>query len=77
MLRAIARGARPQLDWAVSTVKDAKSYTGDEALAAGAIDVKADALEEASRSPMAGRSPSTVSPSTLASAGAPTTRCCR
>jgi membrane-bound serine protease (ClpP class) len=34
------------VDWAVSTVVEAESYTVDEALAAGAIDIKADTIED-------------------------------
>ena len=34
------------VDWALSTVVDAESYTVDEALAAGAIDIKADSIED-------------------------------
>ncbi len=34
------------VDWAVSTVVEAESYTVDEALAAGAIDFKADSIED-------------------------------
>jgi membrane-bound serine protease (ClpP class) len=41
---AEARG-RP-VDWAISTVEEAASYTVDEALTAGAIDIKADSLED-------------------------------
>ena len=41
---ADARG-RP-VDWAVSTVTDARSYTVDEALAAGAVDIKAATVED-------------------------------
>ena len=41
---AEARG-RP-VGWAVSTVAEARSYTVDEALAAGAIDLKADSIED-------------------------------
>jgi membrane-bound serine protease (ClpP class) len=41
---AEARG-RP-VGWAVSTVAEARSYTVDEALAAGAIDLKAESIED-------------------------------
>jgi membrane-bound serine protease (ClpP class) len=41
---AEARG-RP-VSWAVSTVAEARSYTVDEALAAGAIDLKAESVED-------------------------------
>jgi membrane-bound serine protease (ClpP class) len=34
------------VDWAVSTVAEAKSFTVDEALAAGAIDLKAESIED-------------------------------
>jgi membrane-bound serine protease (ClpP class) len=34
------------VDWAISTVVEAESYTVDEALAAGAIDIKADTIED-------------------------------
>ena len=34
------------VDWAISTVEDAASYTVDEALAAGAIDIKAESVED-------------------------------
>jgi membrane-bound serine protease (ClpP class) len=45
-ITAIARERGRNVDWAVSTVKDAKSYTVDEAIAAKAIDGKAATLEE-------------------------------
>ena len=55
-LRAI-KELRPQrnIDWALTTVTDAKSYTAEEALAAGGVDGIAPApLTERSRSPTAG-----------------------
>jgi membrane-bound serine protease (ClpP class) len=43
---AIAQERGRPVDWAVSTVVDAKSYTVDEALAAGAIDYKAVSVDD-------------------------------
>ncbi|MET0773848.1 MAG: nodulation protein NfeD, partial [Candidatus Limnocylindrales bacterium] len=43
---AIAQERGRPVDWAVSTVVDAKSYTVDEALAAGAIDYKASSIDD-------------------------------
>jgi len=43
---SIAEERGRPVDWAVSTVVDARSYTVDEALAAGAIDIKADSIED-------------------------------
>jgi membrane-bound serine protease (ClpP class) len=45
-ITAIAEARGRPVDWAVSTVKDAASYTVDEALAAGAIDIKAATLDD-------------------------------
>jgi membrane-bound serine protease (ClpP class) len=45
-ITAIATERGRPVDWAVSTVKDAASYTVDEALAAGAIDLKAASIED-------------------------------
>jgi membrane-bound serine protease (ClpP class) len=44
-ITAIAEARGRPVEWAVSTVEDAASYTVDEALEAGAIDIKADSLE--------------------------------
>lgn len=69
---AIAQERGRPVAWAVSTVVDAKSYTVDEALAAGAIDVKAstitDLLEQADGMTVTVQG----SPWTLATAGAST-----
>jgi len=43
---AIAQARGRPVEWAVSTVVDAKSYTVDEALAAGAIDIKASTIDD-------------------------------
>jgi membrane-bound serine protease (ClpP class) len=43
---AIAQERGRPVDWAVSTVREARSYTVDEALAAGAIDYKASSVED-------------------------------
>ena len=43
---SIAEERGRPVDWAVSTVVEAESYTVDEALAAGAIDFKADSIED-------------------------------
>ncbi len=45
-ITAIAEERGRPVEWAVSTVTEAASYTVDEALAAGAIDLKAASLEE-------------------------------
>lgn len=46
-MRSIAQERHPQaVDWAVSTVQDAKSYTAQEALAAHAIDGVAGSLDD-------------------------------
>lgn len=45
-ITAIATERGRPVDWAVSTVADAKSYTVDEALAAGAVDIKAATLDD-------------------------------
>jgi membrane-bound serine protease (ClpP class) len=45
-ITAIAEERGRPVEWAVSTVEDAASYTVDEALAAGAIDLKVASLEE-------------------------------
>jgi membrane-bound serine protease (ClpP class) len=45
-ITSIAEERGRPVDWAVSTVQDAKSYTVDEALAAGAIDIKAPSVAE-------------------------------
>jgi len=69
---AIAQERGRPVDWAVSTVVDAKSYTVDEALAAGAIDYKASSIDDL----LAQADGSTVTvrgePWTLATAGATT-----
>jgi membrane-bound serine protease (ClpP class) len=43
---AIAEERGRPVDWAVSTVEEAASYTVDEALAAGAIDIKAGSIDD-------------------------------
>jgi membrane-bound serine protease (ClpP class) len=45
-ITAIADARGRPADWAVSTVRNAASYTVDEALAAGAIDIKAGTLDD-------------------------------
>lgn len=45
-ITAIAEERGRPVDWAVSTVEDAASYTVDQALAAGAIDLKASSIED-------------------------------
>jgi len=45
-ITAIAESRGRPVEWAVSTVEEAASYTVDEALAAGAIDLKAASIEE-------------------------------
>ncbi|MFN8520647.1 MAG: nodulation protein NfeD [Chloroflexota bacterium] len=45
-ITAIAQERGRPVDWAVSTVTDARSYTVDEALAAGAIDHKASSIDD-------------------------------
>lgn len=45
-ITSIAEERGRPVDWAISTVEDAASYTVDEALAAGAIDIKAASIEE-------------------------------
>jgi membrane-bound serine protease (ClpP class) len=71
-ITAIAESRGRPVEWAVSTVEDAASYTVDEALAAGAIDVKAASIEEL----LAAIDGMTVDvigqPVTLETAGAPT-----
>ncbi len=44
-ISGIARERGRNVEWAVSTVKEAKSYTADEAVAQKAVDGKADSLE--------------------------------
>ena len=44
-ISSIAQQRGRPVDWAVSTVQDAKSYTADQALAAGAIDFEADSIQ--------------------------------
>jgi membrane-bound serine protease (ClpP class) len=45
-ITSIAEERGRPVEWAVSTVKEAASYTVDEALAAGAIDLKADSIQD-------------------------------
>jgi membrane-bound serine protease (ClpP class) len=45
-ITAIAEARGRPVDWAVSTVEDALSFTVDEALLAGAIDIKADSIPD-------------------------------
>jgi membrane-bound serine protease (ClpP class) len=45
-ITSIAEERGRPVDWAVSTVVEAESYTVDEALAAGAIDIKAASIED-------------------------------
>jgi membrane-bound serine protease (ClpP class) len=45
-ITSIAEERGRPVEWAVSTVVDAASFTVDEALAAGAIDIKADSIED-------------------------------
>lgn len=45
-VETIARERGRPVEWALSTVQDAESYTVDEALAAGAIDIKAGSIDD-------------------------------
>ena len=45
-ITSIAEERGRPVDWAVATVEDARSYTVDEALAAGAIEIKAGSIED-------------------------------
>lgn len=45
-ITSIAEERGRPVDWAVSTVVEAESYTVDEALAAGAIDIKASSIDD-------------------------------
>lgn len=45
-ITAIAEERDRPVDWAVSTVKDAASYTVDQAIEEGAVDIKAGTIEE-------------------------------
>jgi membrane-bound serine protease (ClpP class) len=45
-ITSIAEERGRPVDWAITTVEDAASYTVDEALAAGAIDFKAKSIED-------------------------------
>jgi membrane-bound serine protease (ClpP class) len=45
-ITSIASARDRPVDWAVSTVREAASYTVDEALEAGAIDIKAESIED-------------------------------
>ncbi len=45
-ITAIAEERGRPVDWAVSTVEEAASYTVDQALAAGAIDLKAESIDD-------------------------------
>jgi membrane-bound serine protease (ClpP class) len=45
-ITAIAEQRGRPVDWAVSTVANATSYTVDQAVSAGAVDIKADSLSE-------------------------------
>jgi membrane-bound serine protease (ClpP class) len=45
-IKAIAEERDRPVDWAVATVEEARSFTVDEALAAGAIEIKADTIED-------------------------------
>ncbi len=45
-ITSIAEERGRPVDWAVSTVEDAASFTVDEALSAGAIDFKAESIED-------------------------------
>jgi len=45
-ITSIAEERGRPVEWAVSTVTDAASFTVDEALAAGAIDIKAESIED-------------------------------
>jgi len=44
-ITSIATARHRPVDWAVSTVQEAKSYSVDDAIAAGAVDLKADSIE--------------------------------
>jgi membrane-bound serine protease (ClpP class) len=45
-ITSIAEERDRPVDWAVATVEEARSYTVDEALAAGAIEIKAESIED-------------------------------
>jgi membrane-bound serine protease (ClpP class) len=45
-ITAIAEARGRPVAWAVSTVEEARSYTADEALGAGAVDLKAGSIED-------------------------------
>jgi len=72
-ITAIAQERGRPVDWAVATVRNAASYTVDQALAAGAIDIKAGTLDDLLRQ-ADGRTVSVAGkPWLLQTAGVPTT----
>jgi membrane-bound serine protease (ClpP class) len=72
-ITAIADARGRPVDWAVSTVANASSYTVDEALAAGAIDIKSASLDDLLNQ-ADGRTVTVAGePWVLETAGAPTT----
>jgi membrane-bound serine protease (ClpP class) len=70
-ITAIAEERGRPVEWAVSTVRDAASYTVDEALAAGAIDIKAASVAELVEQADGRTVPVGGRPWTLQTAGAP------
>jgi membrane-bound serine protease (ClpP class) len=69
---AIAEQRGRPVDWAVSTVKNATSYTVDQAVSAGAIDIKADSLDDLLRQADGRVVAVRGQPWTIQTAGAPT-----
>jgi membrane-bound serine protease (ClpP class) len=69
-ITAVAEERGRPVDWAVSTVEEARSYTVDEALAAGAIDLKADSIEDLLAQADGRRIEVAGEPAVLATAGA-------
>ena len=71
-ITAISEARGRPVDWAISTVKDSQSYTVDEAIAAGAVDIKASTLDDLLLQ-ADGRTVEVLGdPWTLETAGAPT-----
>ena len=72
-ITAIANERGRPVDWAVGTVRDAASYTVDQALAAGAIDFKAGTLDDLLRQADGRTATVAGQPWVLQTAGAATT----
>jgi membrane-bound serine protease (ClpP class) len=70
-ITAIAEERDRPVEWAVSTVRDAASYTVDQALEEGAIDIKAGSIEELVAALDGRRVTVNGQPVTLATEGAP------